>query len=111
MVREILTFSSTYDIGDCSFNSAVCVFVVILYGAVYKYPTSLIGSFIVKKNPQKNSKNKTQGVYGTVFLVPFHDDVAPVYSVVLDASLLCCLKTENVNKFTLWIIHACASLM
>lgn len=28
----------------------------------------------------------------------FHDDVAPVYSFVLDASLLCCLKTENVNK-------------
>lgn len=66
MVREILSFSSTYDIGDCSFNSAVGVFVVILYGAVYKNPTSLIGSFIVKKK-KKKSKNKTQGVYGTVF--------------------------------------------
>lgn len=67
MVREILSFSSTYDIGDCSFNSAVGVFVVILYAAVYKNPTSLIGSFIVKKKKKKKSKNKTQGVYGTVF--------------------------------------------
>lgn len=67
MVREILSFSSTYDIGDCSFNSAVGVFVVILYGAVYKNPTSLIGSFIVKKKKKKKIKNKTQGVYGTVF--------------------------------------------
>lgn len=95
MVREILSFSSTYDIGDCSFNSAVRVFVVILYGAVYKNPTSLIGSFIVKK---KRAKTKHKVSMGQFFLMAFHDDVAPVYSVVLDASLLCCLKTENVNK-------------
>lgn len=57
MVREILSFSSTYDIGDCSFNSAVRVFVVILYGAVYKNPTSLIGSFIVKKKKEEQKQN------------------------------------------------------
>lgn len=67
MVREILTFSSTYDIGDCSFNSAVCVFVVILYGAVYKYPTSLIGSFIVKKTPKKTAKTKHKVSMGQFF--------------------------------------------
>lgn len=98
MVREILSFSSTYDIGDCSFNSAVGVFVVILYGAVYKNPTSLIGSFIVKKK-KRRAKTKHKVSMGQFFLMAFHDDVAPVYSVVLDASLLCCLKTENVNKW------------
>lgn len=97
MVREILSFSSTYDIGDCSFNSAVGVFVVILYGAVYKNPTSLIGSFIVKKKKKEEQKQNKVSM-GQFFLMAFHDDVAPVYSVVLDASLLCCLKTENVNK-------------
>lgn len=98
MVREILSFSSTYDIGDCSFNSAVGVFVVILYAAVYKNPTSLIGSFIVKKKKKRRAKTKHKVSMGQFFLMAFHDDVAPVYSVVLDASLLCCLKTENVNK-------------
>lgn len=98
MVREILSFSSTYDIVDCSFNSAACVFIVILYGAVYKYSTSLIGSFIVKKRKKERAKPKHKVSMGQFFLMPFHDDVAPVYSVVLDASLLCCLKTENVNK-------------
>lgn len=72
MVREILSFSSTYDIGDCSFNSAVGVFVVILYGAVYKNPTSLIGSFIVKKKKKKeDQKQNTRCLWDSFFLWRF----------------------------------------
>lgn len=67
MAREILSFSSTYDIGDCSFNSAVGVFVVILYGAVYKNPTSLIGSFIVKKKKKEEQKQNTRCLWDSFF--------------------------------------------